>query len=64
MGNQKASREKAKTNKTFVLDTNVIMHDASCIEQFGNHDVVIPITVLDELDDHKKGNEEKNYQAR
>ena len=32
--------------KIFVLDTNVILHDSSCIHQFGEHDVVIPITVL------------------
>jgi predicted ribonuclease YlaK len=36
--------------KIFVLDTNVILHDSSCIYQFEEHDVVIPITVVEELD--------------
>jgi PhoH-like ATPase len=50
--------------KIFVLDTNVILHDSSCIHQFGEHDVVIPITVLEELDNFKKGNDSLNYHAR
>ncbi|MFH0926558.1 MAG: PhoH family protein [bacterium] len=51
-------------NKIFVLDTNVILHDSSCIYQFQEHDVVIPITVLEELDRFKKGNETLNFHAR
>lgn len=35
--------------KSFVLDTNVILHDSMCIYQFGNHDIIIPITVIEEL---------------
>ncbi len=54
----------AKKKKVFVLDTNVILHDSSCIEQFEEHDVVIPITVLEELDQFKKGNETLNFHAR
>ena len=50
--------------KIFVLDTNVILHDSSCIYQFEENDVVIPITVLEELDQFKKGNETLNYHAR
>jgi PhoH-like ATPase len=50
--------------KVFVLDTNVILHDSSCIRHFGDHDVILPITVLEELDQFKKGNESINYQAR
>ena len=50
--------------KIFVLDTNVILHDSSCIHQFQENDVVIPITVLEELDQFKKGNETLNYHAR
>ncbi|MBT3807759.1 MAG: hypothetical protein HOG03_24695 [Desulfobacula sp.] len=42
--------------KTFVLDTNVILHDSTCIYQFGDHDIIIPITVIEELDRFKKGN--------
>jgi len=51
-------------NKIFVLDTNVILHDSSCIYQFQEHDIVIPITVLEELDQFKKGSETLNYHAR
>ncbi|MCA9446657.1 MAG: PhoH family protein, partial [Candidatus Omnitrophica bacterium] len=50
--------------KIFVLDTNVILHDSTCYRQFHEHDVVIPITVLEELDQFKKGNESLNYHAR
>jgi PhoH-like ATPase len=50
--------------KTFILDTNVILHDSSCINHFQEHDIVIPITVLEELDSFKKGNLTLNYHAR
>ncbi|WP_372795742.1 PhoH family protein [Pontiella sp.] len=50
--------------KIFVLDTNVILHDSSCIHQFGEHNIVIPITVLEELDHFKKGNDSLNFHAR
>jgi len=53
-----------KKSKIFVLDTNVILHDSSCIYQFNNHDIVIPITVLEELDNFKKGNDSLNFHAR
>lgn len=55
---------KKKDPKNFVLDTNVILHDSACIHQFGNNNVIIPITVLEELDKFKKGNESLNYHAR
>jgi PhoH-like ATPase len=50
--------------KLFVLDTNVILHDSSCIYNFQDNDIVIPITVIEELDNFKKGNESINYHAR
>ncbi len=50
--------------KLFVLDTNVILHDAGCLRKFHEHDVAIPITVLEELDRFKKGNDDVNFQAR
>jgi len=50
--------------KIFVLDTNVILHDNECIYQFQENDVVIPVTVLEELDHFKKGNETLNFHAR
>ncbi|HBO87249.1 MAG TPA: ribonuclease [Verrucomicrobia bacterium] len=50
--------------KIFVLDTNVILHDSNSIHHFGENDIVIPITVLEELDNFKKGNESLNFHAR
>jgi PhoH-like ATPase len=50
--------------KTFILDTNVILHDSSCIYNFEEHDIIIPITVLEELDHFKKGGQIINYHAR
>lgn len=50
--------------KTFVLDTNVILHDSNCIFQFDENDIVIPITVLEEIDQFKRGHDPINYQAR
>lgn len=50
--------------KVFVLDTNVVLHDSSCLRHFEEHDIVVPIVVLEELDRFKKGNESLNYHAR
>ncbi|WP_136799104.1 MULTISPECIES: PhoH family protein [Desulfosediminicola] len=50
--------------KLFILDTNVILHDSSCIYNFQEHDILIPITVLEELDNFKKGGQIINYHAR
>ncbi len=50
--------------RVFVLDTNVILHDHACIHQFDEHDLIVPIAVLEELDRFKKGNETVNYHAR
>ena len=50
--------------KLFVLDTNVILHDCGCIRNFEENDVAIPITVLEELDQFKRGNEDIHFQAR
>ena len=50
--------------KLFVLDTNVILHDGECFLNFEEHDIVIPMVVLEELDKFKKGNENRNLQAR
>jgi PhoH-like ATPase len=54
----------AKKKKVFILDTNVMLHDSSCIYQFDEHDIAIPITVLEELDQFKKGNGTLNFHAR
>lgn len=50
--------------KIFVLDTSVIIYDHNSIHNFAEHDVAIPITVLEELDNFKKGNDTKNFAAR
>ena len=50
--------------KLFVLDTNVPLHDSKCMYQFEENDIVIPITVIEELDNFKKGNESLNFHAR
>lgn len=44
----------ASTRKTFVLDTNVLLHDPEAITKFSRHNVVIPVTVLEELDKMKR----------
>lgn len=54
----------AKLKKIFVLDTSVILYNHNSIHSFGKNDVAIPITVLEELDDFKKGNDSKNFEAR
>jgi len=50
--------------KTFILDTNVILHDASCIHQFQENDIVIPLTVIEEIDHFKRGTQVINFNAR
>ena len=50
--------------KIFVLDTSVILYDFNALQNFQEHDVAIPITVLEELDQFKKGNSVLNLQAR
>jgi PhoH-like ATPase len=54
----------AKKKKIFVLDTSVLLHDHQAITNFEHHDVAIPITVLEELDNFKVGNDTKNFSAR
>lgn len=53
-----------KKLKLFVLDTNVILHDSSCIYQFEENDIVLPMSVLEELDQFKKGSDSLNFHAR
>lgn len=59
---RKTSAKKSK--KIFVLDTSVLLHDHNSINNFAEHDVAIPITVLEELDKFKVGNDTKNFEAR
>ncbi len=57
-------RMKKNERKIFVLDTSVILYDHSAINSFKEHDVAIPIQVLEELDTFKKGNDTINFEAR
>ena len=50
--------------KIFVLDTSVILYEHNSILNFQEHDIGIPITVLEELDHFKKGNDSRNFEAR
>lgn len=59
-----SEKTKTKEKKIFVLDTSVILYSHDAIMNFGEHDVGIPITVLEELDNFKKGNDTKNFEAR
>jgi len=53
-----------KTPKTFILDTNVILHDPNSIHQFEENDIVIPLTVIEEIDHFKRGSQVININAR
>jgi PhoH-like ATPase len=62
-----AKQRKPKANgptKLFVLDTNVLMHDPMCLFRFEEHDIFLPMIVLEELDGHKKGMSEVARNAR
>ncbi|WP_413912371.1 PhoH family protein [Candidatus Skiveiella danica] len=50
--------------KLFVIDTNVLMHDPMCLFRFEEHDIFLPMIVLEELDGHKKGMTEVARNAR
>ncbi|MAT50625.1 MAG: ribonuclease [Porticoccaceae bacterium] len=50
---EKNNKLKAVIQKTYVLDTNVLLHDPTAVMAFNEHHVVIPMTVLEELDDIK-----------
>jgi PhoH-like ATPase len=58
-------KKKSSTKKKiFVLDTSVILYNHNALRSFEDNDVAIPITVLEELDNFKKGNDIKNFEAR
>ena len=68
-----AAQQKSKKNKKpstsgpaklFVLDTNVLMHDPMCLFRFEEHDIFLPMIVLEELDSNKKGMTEVARNAR
>lgn len=59
-----STSKKSTQTKIFVLDTNVLMHDPSCLFRFEEHDIFLPIMTLEELDNHKKGMSEIARNAR
>ena len=58
------ARKKKGSKKIFVLDTSVIIFDPNCFYNFQENDIVIPIAVLEELDNMKKGTNDRNFAAR
>ena len=64
MTRRPATIRKSVLTKIFVLDTNVLMHDPSCLYRFEEHDIFLPIMTLEELDSHKKGMSEIARNAR
>ncbi len=61
---RRAARKPTGPTKLFVLDTNVLMHDPMCLFRFEEHDIFLPMIVLEELDSHKKGMTEVARNAR
>ncbi len=58
------SRLPSSVTRLFVLDTNVLMHDPTCLFHFEEHDLYIPMAILEELDNNKKGMSEVSRNAR
>jgi PhoH-like ATPase len=61
---RKATAAKSPVTKLFVLDTNVLMHDPTSLFRFEEHDIYLPMFVLEELDNGKKGMSEVARNAR
>ncbi len=59
-----SDHEAGESRRIFVLDTNVLMHDPTAIFRFDEHDIHIPMVVLEELDANKKGMSESARNAR
>ncbi|MFA6701982.1 MAG: PhoH family protein [Dysgonamonadaceae bacterium] len=60
----KSSGSSKGSKKNFILDTNVILHDYKCLDNFEENDIYIPFIVLEELDKFKKGSDQINFNAR
>ena len=63
-GAPKKHRRAARPRRLFVLDTNVLMHDPAAIFRFEEHDIYLPMVVLEELDAAKKGMSEASRNTR
>jgi PhoH-like ATPase len=59
-----ARKSSKKATKLFVLDTNVLLHDPTCLYRFQEHDIYLPMATLEELDHNKKGMSEVARNAR
>ena len=57
-------KKKPILTKLFVLDTNVLLHDPSCLFRFEEHDIYLPMVTIEELDNSKKGSSEVARNAR
>lgn len=55
---KKQKRNRSDAKRLFVLDTNVLLHDPASLFRFEEHDIFLPMVVLEELDAHKKGSTE------
>lgn len=61
---KKEPQSTSTIKKIFVLDTSVILYDHDAVNNFQEHDVAVPILVLEELDNFKSGNDTRNFEAR
>ncbi|TKC10204.1 PhoH family protein [Pedobacter polaris] len=61
---KKELQDKNSSKKIFVLDTSVILYDHDAVNNFQEHDVAVPVLVLEELDNFKSGNDTRNFEAR
>jgi PhoH-like ATPase len=61
---EKNNRDNNNEKRLFVLDTNVLIHDPSALFRFAEHDLFLPMVVLEELDNNKKGHSEVARNAR
>ncbi|OFS87749.1 phosphate starvation-inducible protein PhoH [Oligella sp. HMSC05A10] len=59
-----ATKQKSEGHKLFILDTNVLLHDPTCLFRFEEHDIFLPMMALEELDHNKKGLTEVARNAR
>ena len=50
--------------KNYVIDTSVFLTDADSINKFDNHDIIVPLKVLEEIDKHKKRQDSVGFNAR
>jgi len=64
MENNNSNNNNNNEKRLFVLDTNVLIHDPSALFRFAEHDLFLPMIVLEELDNNKKGHSEVARNAR